>query len=267
MTNHKTTLSTDNNKRTISVSASNRKIIFTYKNDNISEYLTYDDTLYSILMFDCLKINRGTGGRLGITVRHDGRDIYFKLYDLALACYMGFVCVDTYLEDMERFIAYKRHKGLTVDHLDNDIHNNTVYNLSLMVDKLNKQKGEIVSWFKPPFALNSAYFNGEYRVKFEAAISQYDTAIQLAASGIRVNCTEGCTASMHFVCKDADEYVRCLKHLFDCNFTFMTNAGTPRQQWQEDKNQISLISDKMQEELALMDSDCFQDFSEIKTPC
>lgn len=263
----KTTVSLDNRTRTISVS--NDKIIYTYKNDNISEYLTYNDTLYHVLMHDCLKLNRGTKERLALSVWKDDdhENQRFKIYDLALACYMGWVGVDTYLEDMRRFMLYKRENRFDIDHADSNVHNNTMHNLSLMDETLNKQKCEITTWFKPPFALNSAYRNGEYRVQFEAIVNQYDAAIFLAKFGIKANTLTDIGAIMRFICKDAHEYVRCLKWLFDCSYEFMSDVGTPRQQWQKDKKQVSLISDKIQEELVSMDRECFQEFSEIKTPC
>lgn len=90
-------------------------------------------------------------------------DLY--LYDIALACSLGFVTgSDGFIEEMRE---YFKHKGEdTIDHADNVIFNNTVHNLSIMTDLENKRKGSIAGRFTPPDYLFTAVHNGVYLIQY-----------------------------------------------------------------------------------------------------
>lgn len=82
---------------------------------------------------------------------------------------------------------------------DSNGHNNTFFNLSLMPGSLNCAKGDIVSRFKVPVYLTTAYVSEEYRV-----LIIWNTVKTSVGAG---------SASLHLLCKDADEYVDCLRSL------------------------------------------------------
>lgn len=146
------------------------------------------------------------------------------------ACYHGHVkSVDNFLAEFITFKDYMQSQGLVVDHLNDDVHNNSVYNLSLLDEELNTSKGSTVSRFKYPSKLLCAYVAGQYRIKFvQKASSNIETG--LSALGIRN--IEGCiTVTMHIVCNDAQSFVECIKELSNIPTNFMEPARNSRGKW------------------------------------
>ncbi len=83
------------------------------------------------------------------------------LYDLAYCCYCGAVHVGTLADDLQKYRDWKRIQGLTIDHLDSNIHNNTALNLSLMDLSTNVSKRSFPAGFVDPYDLCIAYVGGE----------------------------------------------------------------------------------------------------------
>lgn len=94
------TNSMDNATRIIEVC--NDKIIYTLKLDGVKDYLTYNETLLTILKMDKLKPYRDNG-RLKFKVWHNGADVNIALHDLAFACYSERVHSKTFISDMQKY--------------------------------------------------------------------------------------------------------------------------------------------------------------------
>ena len=209
MSNRRIISSTESDTRSIRVVGD--KIIYRLKIDGIDDYATYNDTLYKIL-----KLNRvipfRNNGRLQFDVWKNNSRVKFYMHDLAFACYRGLINVDSFIEDIQRYYDYKAKYNLSIDHADNNPHNNTLYNLSFMERGLNTAKGSIVAKVKEPVYLNSAYCNGKYRIQMLFVGEAVDSF-----SDKFLNYTGG-RLGMHFICDTPDNYVKCLKWLTETKF-------------------------------------------------
>lgn len=212
----KTTTSTESNTRHIEVS--DMKIVYTLKNDNVSDYMTYNQTLYDILSLDRLKPFRDEG-RLRLRVYCGGKDEDIYLYDLAIACYLGRVNVDTFVDDIRRFKAWKRKRGYTVDHADGNLQNNTALNLSLMSGAQNRVKSDLASRVEKPSLLVSCYDGNEYRIRAEFKVSDRSALAGLinAQRPVVVDAPDA-WAVVNFVCSTPEDYVACLRRLVTTRF-------------------------------------------------
>ncbi len=175
------TNSMDNATRIIEVC--NDKIIYTLKLDGVKDYLTYNETLLTILKMDKLKPYRDNG-RLKFKVWHNGADVNIALHDLAFACYSERVHSKTFISDMQKYHEYKAFNNLSIDHADNNVRNNTKYNLSLMDKTLNSTKGTIIARVKMPAYLNVSFCNDKYRVQLLWAVSADDINNSIAMQTI-----------------------------------------------------------------------------------
>lgn len=250
--------------KTRSVSIEDGRIAFTVLRDDVKDYADYDDTLYKILTMNQLRPFRHNG-RLKFNVRADGIDHTFYFYDLAMACYRGMVNQDTFLEDLQRYYDYKSSNGLSIDHADSNIHNNTKLNISPMDKGLNGGKNAIVSRFKPPYYLNSVYCDGEYRVQLEFEVVQPYLQQELIRAGVSLAARSNGLVVMRFICKDAEDFVPCLKMLADSTFGWCNPEQTPRQHSNENKDVPYWAGDitnsfHAQKTLASMDRNMFQAF-------
>lgn len=209
------------NSRTREIRVEGDKIIYTLKHDGVSDYLTYNEDLLQILKQDRLKPFRDEG-RLRIKVYINKADKNFYLYDLAYACYTGKVHADTFIKDMQRYYEFKAFNGLSIDHADNNILNNTALNLSAMPRALNESKSDIVARVKMPVYLNSAYCNGAYRVQmlFEVEEAKLPKIVALYIKGLNLNISEeqDTLITIQFICETAEDYVQCLKQLTTAHF-------------------------------------------------
>lgn len=252
-----------NNTRSVYIE--DGRIVFTVLRDGVKDYVDYDDTLYKILTLNKLRPYRHNG-RLKFNVSASRIDHTFYLYDLAMACYRGMVKQDTFLEDLQRYYDYKSSNGLSIDHADSNIHNNTRLNISFMDRSLNAGKSAIAARFKPPYYLNSAYCGGEYRVQLEFEVSQSYIQEQLIQAGTSFAAQSNGIAVMRFVCTDADSYVACLKKLIDTAYGWCNPEQTPRQHNNKNKAVSYWAGDiansfRAQRMLAAMDRNMFQPFS------
>lgn len=159
---------------------------------------------------------------------------------MAYACYSGKAHADTLLEDMKSFRDWKDTLALTIDHADNNKHNNTELNLSLMVRSLNSSKEEVVARFVSPFCLNSAYCNGEYRVQLGYDIAPEDKGHGNVLASVnarllehpcrnRVTSNEHLDGTFRFICANEEDYVACLRWLYDIHVSWCDPEHTPRE--------------------------------------
>lgn len=251
-----------NNTRFVTIE--DGRIVFTVLRDGVKDYADYDDTLYKILTLNRLRPYRNNG-RLKFNVCADGVEHTFYFYDLAMACYHGIVKQDTFLADLQRYYDYKSSRGLSIDHADNNIHNNTRLNISLMDIGLNGGKNAIVARFKPPYYLNSAYCDGEYRVQLEFEVEQPYLQKQLIRAGVSFAARSKGLAVMRFLCKDAESYVSCLQTMLNSTFGWCNPKQTPRQYCNENREAPYWAGDiansfRAQKMLAVMDRNLFQAF-------
>lgn len=229
-------------KQTHTVEIQNDKIIFTLALDGIKEYLTYHPALYEILRMDRLKPFRNEG-RLRISVRENGVDFKFYIYDLARACYDNKVRSESFIKDVQSFLDYKNTNDLDIDHLDNNVHNNTRGNIVLMDAGLNRRKSAITAHFKHPFYLNSVHCDGEFRVQLlNVANNEYIENL-LKQLGIYCSIEGTVQAGMHFRCKDAEDYVNCLYYLAESRYSWCLPSTTPKQHHTANKEMQYWASD------------------------
>lgn len=204
----KSSNSMNNSTRIIEVH--NNKIIYTLKLDGVKDYLTYNETLLTILKMDRLRPFRNNG-RLSFNIRENGADTNMYLYDIAFACYSGQVESSSFICDMQRYYEQKAFRNLSIDHADNNLLNNTVYNLSLMDKALNSAKGAIVAKVKMPAYLNTAFYNNRYRLQILWAVSADEIKNSIGKLfNKNITDTAGLCA-MHFICDDTDSFVECLR--------------------------------------------------------
>lgn len=230
MGKHMTTNSTESNTRKIEIV--DNKIIYTLKCDGSKDYMTYDETLYKILCMDRLKPFHDEG-RLRIKVRNNGIDQNFYLYDLAIACYEGKICIDTFLQDMQEFLSYKNRYGLTVDHIDGHTNNNTKLNLSLMSNILNLTKSGLIARVQAPALLVCCYADGVYRVHYEhrrikSKILLGDLNFILNKNNLpMLTGLPELTISQNYICKDAEGFVSCLQDIVNNSISYIGLIITP----------------------------------------
>lgn len=215
MDNKNITSATESETRSIKVV--DDKIIYRLKIDGVADYVTYNDTLYEIL-----KLNRvipfRNNGRLQFDVWENHSRVKFYMHDLAFACYQGLISVDNFLEDIQAYYDNKRKYGLSIDHADNNPHNNTVFNLSFMEIGLNTSKGSIVAKVKEPVYLISAYCNGKYRIQMLFEDTQNKMSKIVNRFTDKFTNFVGGQFAIHFVCDTPEKYVECLKWLTETKF-------------------------------------------------
>ena len=257
-------MKTSTNSNTRRIQRRGDEILYTTKSQKATDYVTYNEQLHSVLTQTRLRPFRNNG-RLKFNVCQHYIDTSMYLYDLAIASYQGQLHADTLLDDMQRYYEYKAENGLSVDHADNNIHNNTELNISLMDSTLNGRKSSIVAQFKPPYYLNSAYCGGEYRVQLAFEVSQEYIQQMLACPGHNTPVTSGGYAALNFVCADAESYVDCLKFLLDTTYEWCKHGETPRTHSRDNKKLTYWAgrithSLQAQKALAAMDKAEFQVF-------
>jgi len=109
------------------------------------------------------------GGRTQVKIYHptceDGREPYLSM--VAYACYYMGVNERNFRHKLPEIRKAFRDSNKTIDHLNSDIHNNCIWNLSVMPSESNSSKHDYVGRIKPPWFLYSAATeSGEYRIHF-----------------------------------------------------------------------------------------------------
>ena len=209
----------------------NEYISITLKNGAGTDYFTYNEDFVRVLEEWHISPFR-TNGRLQCDCWRDKYcdAIRFYLYDLAYACYTGMLHADSLIVDLQCYYDWKTSRGLTIDHADNNVHNNTVLNLSPMPRGTNTAKSGIAARFLPPYYLNSAFYNGEYRVQIAYDVANEYTTNMLSDIGLKgISVGGNGRAAMHFLCDDAESYVSCLQGLWNSRYDWCNPENTPRE--------------------------------------
>lgn len=235
--------------------------MFTLAADGVQEYFTYNPVLYEILKMERLKPFRNEG-RLRISVKENGVDFKFYAYDLAIACYDGEVTPESFVDEVQALLDQKSIYDLDVDHLDNNVHNNTRGNIVLMDSGLNRKKAAVVTRFTYPFYLNSVYCDEEFRIQLICIAEIAYIENLLRQRGI-VCKTEGVIQTgIHFRCNSAEDYVDCLYCLARSCYSWCHVKITPQKHNRTNKEIRYWASDianslHAQKILALMPQDEF----------
>lgn len=212
-------------------------VVISMKNGAGVDYFTYNEDFIRILdEWHITPFNNG--GRLQCTCWKDrySEAIKFYLYDLAYACYAGMVHAEHFMPDWQKYLDWKNSRGLEVDHADNNVHNNTALNLSLMPCGINRSKRHITALFVPPYYLNSIFFNGEYRAQIAYNVSSKYIADMLSDFGVGdINTGSNGLATMHFLCDDAESYVACIRGLWNSRYDWCNPESTPKEYEKENK--------------------------------
>lgn len=224
------------NNRTRTIEVVKDKIVYTLKVDGGATYATYNEVLYQIILQNKLTPWHNPDGRLVLRERTPSGDCEWYFYDIAFACYYGFVTSpDDMISQMEEFRKYKNDRNLEVDHADSNVRNCTKRNLSLMDAGLNARKNNIVTKFVYPFYLNAIYCDGEYRLYFKVwspQNEQLNVLLQQAFEryGLPMCRYSGLDSQEKFVCATAEDFVDCLNALAESNH-FWAGQGdmTPKE--------------------------------------
>lgn len=245
----------------------NEYISITLKNGGGTDYFTYNEDFVRALEEWHISPFR-TNGRLQCDCWKDKRReaIRFYLYDLAYACYTGMLHADSLIADLRQYNNWKTNENLVIDHADNNVHNNTVLNLSLMLRGTNATKSDIAARFLPPYYLNSIFYNGEYRVQVACDIASEYIANMLSGIGLNGICIDGNgRAAMHFLCDDAESYVACLRELWNSRYDWCNPESTPRE-YAKENNLVEYWTGNIghslqaQKVLSMMEQGAFQQY-------
>ena len=167
---------------------------------------------------------------------------------------------------MQSFYDYKNDNDLDIDHLDNNVHNNTSGNIVLMDAALNRKKSAITTRFRPPFYLNSVYYNDEFRIQFlNVPENEWVNSI-LKAFGLNVKIEGQLQLGIHFRCTTPEDYVECLYFLAESSYVWCLPGITPKQHHTANKELecwASTINNSLraQKILSMMKREEFQLFS------
>ena len=178
-----------------------RNNLILYQSKMGVDYYSFNSDLLSILKDKVYYGNDRRTNRTRFTIVDNGSTRHIRAHDLALGCYMGLINKDTFMKDLEEFTRYKCEKGVEVDHLDGHGENNTMLNLSLMEKTVNRRKRDIVQRVKFPNALNAVYIGSTYRIELFTCLD-----------------SRGVSASLRFICDDADEFLERLTWITGSSF-------------------------------------------------
>ena len=215
--NEQTKEKTDHRTKTIEVLADGKIICYKLTIDGSKHYMSYNPVLLEILKKDEL-IPFNNEKRLRFNISKNKKITRVYLYDLAFATYHGWITdANQYLEQHRAYSKHKKLHGLTVDHADGQLGNNTAWNLSLMTRSENGSKNNIVSRVRGSFSVNSVYTGDGYRVRMSYLTTDKNTLQYRAkCNGLILNGlddTENVVTCLRFLCKDAMDYVDCLHWL------------------------------------------------------
>lgn len=242
------------NKQNFTVNEIGDYITLTMNRTGTVDYFTRNQTFLDILKHykPSLEIDKQQRIRaVFYTPDEDRHDKKYFIYDIALACYTDNVHVDTFLDDMSNFIKWKNENKYTVDHADGNHRNNTVLNLSLMTRSQNSAKSDLVARFVDPYAILTAYCDGEYRIELRTRVTTKQI-IDIPGFGQFITHPVG-DARMQLACKDADDYIDRLRWLYDTHFSWCNPENTPQTNQQQNSSlnywagdiENSLMSQKM----------------------
>lgn len=240
------------------------KIILTLKRGGVY-FASYNELLHNIILQNKILIDSTAKGRLGMKVHTDEGYCRFYFYDLAYACYHGYVTsVDDMIPQIEDFKAFKRDHNYDIDHADSNVYNNTILNLSLMDHTLNSIKAAITAEFVGPYHLTALYHEGVYRVQLLIEAAGSPILMDMVASrtrgvsiGVADEALRGATGTIGFLCENDREFVECLRFLVSIRHSWADKGDcTPREYYKQNPDFVSLamdtqISIRLQEVLLL----------------
>ena len=154
--------------------------------------------------------------------------------------------------------------GLSIDHADSNIYNNTIYNLSIMERVTNARKGSITSRVKLPNSLVVAYVDGSYRVEFQSKVKVADSVIALlqgACPNIEGIQRSGIQCYIRFLCNTAEDLADCLRYITMLNIEGCDPVRDGRNWLNQDNNAYSKDTKAgilQQERLAALPVELFQ---------
>lgn len=193
-----------------------------------TDYFSYNEELFKILRSVHVGLTSGYANSPGSA---RGR---FRFYDssakkqvtiyashLAYGCYHGLIKYNSLAADAARFKHYLSENELVVDHLNDNQHINTEYNLSVMVKTDNNRKRDIISKIQYPSACIVAYVQGKYRVRLflrtdiKYFLQEYDASPERRAAimsktvpGGRPNYGQ---FEERYTCCNSNELLACLR--------------------------------------------------------
>ena len=143
---------------------------------------------------------------------------------------------ESFITDMQAYFEYKSLNNLSIDHADNNILNNTDYNLLLMERQLNCKKGSCVARIKEPIYLNSAYVDGKYRIQM-ISLSKHDVLYGIFERfGLSSVVRSDGIAGLHFLCESAEDYCDCLNMIVNSRFEWVEPLKDESGHWNKNDN-------------------------------
>lgn len=196
-------------------------------------FATYNEMLYDIMRQNRIVIDSTNKGRLTLKVHTEAEYYRFYFYDLAFACYHGYITsVEDMIPQMKSFRDYKEKHNFEIDHIDTNVYNNTVLNLSLMDKALNSSKGAITNKFVGPYRLTAVFSEGTYRILLRIGSLARDIDPCQRSSGTTLLLREG-TGMIRVVCSKAKDFVACLRFLANTRYDLAKEACTPMEYYRK----------------------------------
>lgn len=139
-------------------------VMFLYvKSCKTCYFCDYDPELYKLLC-ECQIIWAYNKCNRQIHAKIDG--ILFGFHTLIYAFHHYGARQNNFISAIQKLQADLNKRKLTIDHLDDSLENNLIWNLSLMTDSQNGRKSDIFGKVRWPFFAFAVYHNKKYKVLF-----------------------------------------------------------------------------------------------------
>lgn len=228
------------------------------------DYLTYSSGLYELLSYRGFSYVDDGSGRIRINYANKR---VCRLHHLSYAYYEKLIDENSTVEDIRRVVATLTAGGMEIDHADNNGHNNTKLNLSLMPGPLNNRKSDIVTHFTPPeYTVVSIYMDGAYFIELSSrtALRPAQEMREMLERGKwpenmeeftmlhnMSSYIEACLDSMGYPaptttthygmstifckCNTPKGYVEQLKDFASSTYSWTSTEATPQEEWRQNK--------------------------------
>lgn len=159
----------DTPHRMISITDDGKYIRLYLRANGVTEYLNYTPELLNLIGKPgnvSFGVSSGKRTQVWMTSRgSETRSVYLSA--LAYACYHMGVNEHNFVTRMPEIMNEFKLKGMEIDHVNSDIHNQCVWNLAKVTANCNAVKHERFARVKPPFYLYAAVTDGgEYRIRY-----------------------------------------------------------------------------------------------------
>lgn len=171
--------------------------IYCYHKKTRKTYImNYSNDLIYILKKPNLTWSVDKGGRLRAFISNARSDTRITAFISSIAYwfYNGYITGSKFIPAVRKLQKEHANKGITIDHLDNDIYNNCKWNLSTMTIAQNTSKPNSRKYFKDIFRLDMVYDGARYILQFK----------YIANKKIMV---------IYYTCNTPDELIERIKHL------------------------------------------------------